>query len=268
MVRKGTRRRLASAGLVAIVAAATIVLLAYDFHGAFEERLHAGPSASRLTGRHVMQACGLRSTTASSTGLLLVDSCGGRFASAAAAGVDWLHHHSMGAAGSRRDLKTLATKEGESLGVRSTTAMGDLVELHFNDWVQYHSATYDKWLMARILDLNIDGTVKLDIKDSADLNRVRALVQVKPGDVVQYDSPTFGEWIDAHVKEVLPNGLVSLDIRDDADPSRIYIPLDVHPSMIRQKSDEGVLEGGGYIESERFSDMDGLEIEEVDGANW
>mmetsp|Transcript_15622 Transcript_15622/g.29475 ORF Transcript_15622/g.29475 Transcript_15622/m.29475 type:complete len:148 (+) Transcript_15622:431-874(+) len=132
--------------------------------------------------------------------------------------------------------------------------MGELVELKVNDWVQYHSNTYDKWMMAKILDLNIDGSVKLDIKDSADLTRVRALIQVKAGDKVQYDSPTFGEWMDAHVKEVLPNGLISLDIRDDADPSRIYVPLDVHPSMIRQIKDAGTVEGGGYIATSEKTD--------------
>jgi len=168
-----------------------------------------------------------------------------------------------------RRLRTRAKRpDGEGLGVRALTAMGELVELKVNDWVQYHSATFDKWMMARILDLNIDGTVKIDIKDSADLGRVRALIQVKPGDAVQYDSPTFGEWMDAHVKEVLPNGLISLDIRDEADPSRIYIPLDVHPSMIRQKIEVGSLEGGGYMNEQAtggdYTDFD-TTLEELSG---
>lgn len=148
------------------------------------------------------------------------------------------------------NIVACARPDGDGLGVRAMTAVGELIELRVNDWVQYHSNTYEKWIMARILDLNPDGTVKLDVKDAADLTRVRALPQVQPGDVVQYDSPTFGEWMDAQVREVLPNGLISLDIRDEADPSRIFVPLDVHPSMIRHKKEDGMLEGGGYIEKD------------------
>mmetsp|Transcript_31309 Transcript_31309/g.43565 ORF Transcript_31309/g.43565 Transcript_31309/m.43565 type:complete len:239 (+) Transcript_31309:137-853(+) len=164
-----------------------------------------------------------------------------------------------------------ARPDGDGLGVRAMTAVGELMELRVNDWVQYHSNTYEKWIMARILDLNPDGTVKLDVKDAADLMRVRALLQVEPGDVVQYDSPTFGEWMDAQVREVLPNGLISLDIRDEADPSRIFVPLDVHPSMIRHKKEEGMLEGGGYIEKseEDLIDFDPIledsDVEELSG---
>ncbi|GAB5360362.1 hypothetical protein AAMO2058_000621000 [Amorphochlora amoebiformis] len=166
--------------------------------------------------------------------------------------------------GKKLNVLVCAKRQGDALGVRALTSMGDILELKAGDWVQYQSNTYDKWLMAKILDLNHDGSVKLDIKDNADLSRVRALIQVSPGDHVQYDSPTFGEWMDAHVKEVLPNGLVSLDIRDDADPSRIFVPLDVHPSMIRQKVEPGQLKGGGYINTPEDSatDLDGIDVAE------
>ncbi|GAB5360363.1 hypothetical protein AAMO2058_000621000 [Amorphochlora amoebiformis] len=56
--------------------------------------------------------------------------------------------------GKKLNVLVCAKRQGDALGVRALTSMGDILELKAGDWVQYQSNTYDKWLMAKILDVS------------------------------------------------------------------------------------------------------------------
>mmetsp|Transcript_18639 Transcript_18639/g.26238 ORF Transcript_18639/g.26238 Transcript_18639/m.26238 type:complete len:323 (+) Transcript_18639:617-1585(+) len=92
--------------------------------------------------------------------------------------------------------------------------------------VEYRSTTNKDWVGCRVVRVNEDGTIDLDIKPNADPKLMRkANKQMRqiyaPGETVEYRSTTNKDWIECRVVRVNNDGSVDLDIKPNADLKRI-----------------------------------------------
>merc|ERR1719487_70156 len=120
--------------------------------------------------------------------------------------------------------------------------------------VEYWSDTFNRWVAARVNNVNTDGTLDLDVKRGANPAKVRtksdepdkevtsptsvgtraqepaprapeppaeAPFQAQVGERVQYWSDTFYKWVDAAVVKVNRDGSLDLDVKRGAHPNRI-----------------------------------------------
>jgi hypothetical protein len=121
--------------------------------------------------------------------------------------------------------------------------------------VEYWSDTFNRWVAARVNNVNTDGTLDLDVKRGANPAKVRtktdegdrevaspasvgtripettmrappeppqeAPFQPQVGERVQYWSDTFYKWVDAAVVKLNRDGSFDLDVKRGAHPGRI-----------------------------------------------
>eukprot|EP00466_Bigelowiella_natans_P005573 jgi/Bigna1/138665/aug1.46_g13373 len=92
--------------------------------------------------------------------------------------------------------------------------------------VEYRSTTNKNWVGCRVVRVNEDGTIDLDIKPNADPKLIRKaskqmLQLYTPGEVVEYRSTTNQNWVECRVVRVNSDGTVDLDIKPNAELKRI-----------------------------------------------
>eukprot|EP00927_Polykrikos_kofoidii_P035702 TRINITY_DN30246_c0_g1_i1.p1 TRINITY_DN30246_c0_g1~~TRINITY_DN30246_c0_g1_i1.p1 ORF type:complete len:1394 (-),score=280.24 TRINITY_DN30246_c0_g1_i1:389-4510(-) len=95
--------------------------------------------------------------------------------------------------------------------------------------VEYFGATAGKWIPAKVLAANANGTYNLDCKPDVSTDRIRKSGKSSPadykvGDSVEYFGATAGKWIPAKVLSVNTNGTYSLDCKPDVPPEKIRWP--------------------------------------------
>jgi len=95
--------------------------------------------------------------------------------------------------------------------------------------VEYSSGTHGKWIPAKVVAVNANGTYNLDCKPDVPSDRIRK-VQAQAsatdstfaaGDVVEYYSATQGKWIAAKVLKVKPNNVYDLDCKPDVSSDKV-----------------------------------------------
>ncbi|CAK0824138.1 unnamed protein product [Prorocentrum cordatum] len=109
--------------------------------------------------------------------------------------------------------------------------------------VEYWSTTHGKWLCARVLRANLDGSLDLDCRAGASKGQVRrpdaaarAVLQEAPaqpafsiGELVEYYSTTYNGWVQAVVMAFC-NGLYTLNCKPGVPPERVR-RIDGQPSV-------------------------------------
>jgi len=114
-----------------------------------------------------------------------------------------------------------STSPGISPGVPGASAVGSVVE--------YFSATQNKWIPAKVVSVNLNGTFDLDCKPQVTQDKIRWSNQQNPaggtayrvGDFVEYFGASQQRWIPAKVLEVYPDGTCDLDCKPKVPPDKI-----------------------------------------------
>ncbi|CAK0893932.1 unnamed protein product, partial [Prorocentrum cordatum] len=93
------------------------------------------------------------------------------------------------------------------------------------DAVEYFGATQGKWIPAKVLRVNGNGTWDLDCKPNVRQDKIRRLLAIDAayaeGDAVEYYGATQGRWVPAKVLKVNPEGTFDLDCKPNVAPGRI-----------------------------------------------
>lgn len=102
-----------------------------------------------------------------------------------------------------------------------------------NEVVEYFSATQNKYIPAKVLKVNANGTYNLDCKPEVPADKIRKVqgavpqavaggaAQFREGDAVEYFSATQNKYIPAKVMRVNPNGTYNLDCKPEVPPDKI-----------------------------------------------
>eukprot|EP00929_Paragymnodinium_shiwhaense_P076813 TRINITY_DN39546_c0_g1_i1.p1 TRINITY_DN39546_c0_g1~~TRINITY_DN39546_c0_g1_i1.p1 ORF type:complete len:1572 (+),score=466.03 TRINITY_DN39546_c0_g1_i1:140-4855(+) len=92
------------------------------------------------------------------------------------------------------------------------------------DTVEYFGASLNKWIPAKVLAVNPNGTYDLDCKPGVGMDKIRPIpsgVVYSVGDMVDYYGASQGRWISAKVTRVNPSGTYDLDCKQDVAKDKI-----------------------------------------------
>jgi len=94
------------------------------------------------------------------------------------------------------------------------------------DMVEYFGATQARWIPAKVLKANANGTYDLDCKPGVPPEKLRALPKLafSVGDKVEYYSVSLGKWVPAKVLAKNGNGTYDLDCKPQVSPASIRPP--------------------------------------------
>uniref|UniRef100_A0A7S4VAK9 Guanylate-binding protein N-terminal domain-containing protein n=1 Tax=Alexandrium monilatum TaxID=311494 RepID=A0A7S4VAK9_9DINO len=101
--------------------------------------------------------------------------------------------------------------------------------------VEYHSTSQGKWIPAKVLTVNPQGTYDLDCKPDVSPEKIRRRAQqplgsggsgsmYKIGDIVEYFGATQSRWVSAKVLKINDSGTYDLDCKPDVLPEKIRRP--------------------------------------------
>jgi len=160
------------------------------------------------------------------------------------------------------DCKTDVTLENIRQPVPPPGSLQTDEQFQVDDQVEYFGAKLQRWIPAKVLQKNADGTYDLDCKPGVSRDRLRKsqgargemrsaassrtgsplstmhLPMYKEGDKVEYFSGSQSRWIPARVRSVTADGTYHLDCKSDVAASKIRLPA--QPSLPEFKVDDPV----------------------------
>eukprot|EP00931_Biecheleriopsis_adriatica_P024396 TRINITY_DN15211_c0_g5_i1.p1 TRINITY_DN15211_c0_g5~~TRINITY_DN15211_c0_g5_i1.p1 ORF type:complete len:1317 (+),score=357.26 TRINITY_DN15211_c0_g5_i1:128-4078(+) len=125
------------------------------------------------------------------------------------------------------------------LGTQTLTSGGPAFSV--GDSVEYFGASQQRWIPAKVLTVNANGSYDLDCKPAVPPEKIRrpqgassslgtgtvssSVSEHKDGDKVEYFSATQGRWIPATVLSVNASGNYDLDCKPDVPGSKVRKPV-------------------------------------------